>query len=303
MNEMSDIKDTKDVYENFIKSIIEKKSIFHSRLSNTKLFFLPSHSSERIEDLLICFLTDPHEEGYTTKMLTTTNKEIDIELDLLSGSIYEIESYIGIYVGMGKGSNNNKCPYFFIRGKKGLMSWMDGSYEDLKNKENKYPITLLQNVHPKKTSINFKQFVPKPDDIWNHLHKLTDTKIKCIDGEIEVNQYLLSKKSYYFMTYFTKYVNPRMLLDLDLNLCKEKDLPRIDFPKVFIEGYIQYLILKNIEQEKIESNIEEWINFASFIQDFKFVKYLYDTIWNKCDKESQINLNHLIHQHMSIPST
>jgi hypothetical protein len=279
------------VYENFIKSILEKKNRYvykHFGVgthSNTNLF-LPDYSSEWMEELLISFLGVSHEEGYIVKMLTTNRMEIDIELDQLSGTIYEIESHIAIYVGMGKMSNKNKCPYFFIRGKRGLLSWKDGSYEDLKYKENKFPITLLQNVSPRKTNINFEQFLPKKQEICDNFHKFTDTRIRCSDGEMDVNRFLLSKKSYYFMTYFTKYVNP---------FCESQlEIPKIDFSKVFMEEYIRFLILKDIDEEKIEGNVEEWIKFGSFIQDFKFVKYIYDKVWNKCDRDSQLNLNEII---------
>jgi hypothetical protein len=284
------------VYENFIKSVLEKKNMV--KCSNSNLF-LSTYSSECMEELLINFLSDSHEEGYVVKMLNTKRIEIDIELDLLSGTIYDIESLIGIYVGMGnmpnkgieKMSNKNKCPYFFIRGKRGLLSWMDGSYEDLKHKENRFPISLLQNVYPKKTNINFEQFLPQKQEIYEQYHKFLDTRIRCSDGEMDVNRYLLSKKSYYFMTYFTKYVKSTSQL--------KSEIPVIDFSKVFMEEYIRFLVLKDIDVDKIEGNVEEWIKFGSFIQDFKFVKYIYDKVWNICDRESQLNLNDIIRQYMS----
>lgn len=273
---------TMDVYERFIENVLEMKDIYE--YSNTRLF-LPTYSSEWMEKILICFLTDTHEEGYIVKMLTMMDREIDIELDLLSGTIYEIESHIGIYVGMGNTLKNKRCPYFFIRGQRGLMSWSDGTYEDLKNRENRFPITLLQNVIPKKINIQFEQLKPKKEDILELMENLSDTKLTCTDGELDVNRYLLSKNSYYFMTYFSKYTKTTR--------------PKIDFPKMFMQEYIRFLIINDINEEKIYSNIEEWIYFGSFIQDFEFVKCVYDKVCNKCDRQSRINLDNLIHQYIT----
>jgi hypothetical protein len=268
-------KETIDL-EKQIHSVIQRKKDIH---------FIPFTSPFWNEENLISYLTDEHVEGTIVKMVTLTRREIDIELDLFSGAIFVLPSgYTAIYVGMGQPSDPSRspCPYIFVRVKKGLMSWMDATLEDIQNKENLYPIPLLQNVVPKPPKplrIDHKPFRPQSKELFHHLEHFTDTQLICKDGEIKVNRFLLSTHSNYFLAYFTRYV---------------QDLPRINYPKIFIEEYTKFLILKETNV-KMEDQIEEWIEFASFIQDFKFVKYIYHKVWNLCDRESQLNLN----QHIS----
>lgn len=99
--------------------------------------------------------------------------------------------------------------------------------------------------------------------------KLSDHKIECIDGSVNVSRALLSMYSDYFMFLFTNGVFHRQSSD------------NLDFKKVTLIRYI-YFTTRQMEKIDVSTSFDEdfseSVHFASYIRDKDYMKFLYEQI-------------------------
>jgi hypothetical protein len=95
--------------------------------------------------------------------------------------------------------------------------------------------------------------------------KLSDQKIECIDGPVNISRAFLSLQSEYFCYLFT-----------NAGFTKQNSF-QLDFEKKQLENYI-YFLCGQYEKVNITQSLIQDIMFGSFVQDKKYLIYLYHII-------------------------
>ena len=219
-------------------------------------------------------------------MFSRAKRKIDIVLNSMTGSVFYLkrreENVISIYIG-----ESDICSYFYVSMDCGISFWDNITFDDL-NKHRMLNIRLLRNVFPSKIHClcsDIQDDDSHKNETYKSLDCFNDITIICIDGEMKSNRFLLSQRSKFFLVYFTKYNK-----DNSMNLNYKRDILNV---------YIRYLIL-NQSDDRIRSQITELIEFGNFIQDFEFVKFVYNKIWNELSPEEKSDLNDVMMDYFSI---
>jgi hypothetical protein len=256
-------------YRKHIQDILNQKV---TDVSDPKIGFIGFMSS-KIEQILITFLAREHNSGEKCVMSTRSREIVNITLNLESGAIFKMnrsdDDVIAIYVG-----EHNRKSYFYIPGDSGLSYWNTITYESLKF-ERRLEIDLLLNTHEPKIDFKIENRMRQLYDCFSSFH---DVKIICLDGEIGSNRFLLSQSSKYFFVYFSKYTT---------------DVIHLDFPKMMVETYHRYLMLKETPSFLNES-LTSWIEFSDFIDDIEFMKFIYEHVWEDLNNDEKSELNQCV---------
>jgi hypothetical protein len=107
---------------------------------------------------------------------------------------------------------------------------------------------------------------PCKEDIYNKIEILSDNcVINCENGNIKINKLLLSQNSQFIFTRFTEYKgeNPD---SLDLK----------EYSKEVVNEYIRFLVTGNVNLEIVLENISESFYLSTYLQDYKYVNFLYE---------------------------
>jgi hypothetical protein len=120
--------------------------------------------------------------------------------------------------------------------------------------------------------------------------KLSDEKIKCQDGPVNISRSMLSLSSDYFCYLF---VNTHFASNQEFTL---------DYPKIFLENYVYYTSGQHSSIKIAPEIIWEMIHFASYIQDKNFMAYLYN-LFNQVLEESLEDKNKIHLQLMKLYTT
>jgi len=116
-------------------------------------------------------------------------------------------------------------------------------------------------------SLKYKPKINGKENLLGNLilsGKLSDEKINCLDGIVNVSRSLLSISSDYFCYLF-----------VNTNFSAQKEF-KLDYPKIFLENYVYYSSGQHSEIKIGADIIWETIQFASFIQDKNYMAYLYN---------------------------
>jgi hypothetical protein len=268
IHKMTSIEQVTKNYLKFIESLLSEPAKY------------PSHHLD-VEEKVIRFLAVNHVEGDVALMMTVARNDIKIKLNHMSGSIFYIKDndtyHISIYIGESLIESGAVISYFYVRGNKGISFWNGINFKNLKN-QIQLEINIIKNVKYRK--VVFKEIEQScSKEVFKNFHLFSDGKIICSNGEVKVSRILLSMRTNFFLVYFTKYTTDSSI--------------KLNFPKIFFEIYIEYLILQTLPEDTLV-NISELIEFGNYIGDIEFVKYLYHHVWDKIEDSEKKILNDLM---------
>jgi hypothetical protein len=220
-------------------------------------------------------------------MTTDTRKRISVRITPLSGTFYIIEHKysdpsLSLYVGEAYQDETGKkvsFGYKFNRNRVGLSHWPDITYTVLQ--EGRFAIAAKKVTE----KLNFPVVLESDkmllaETLLDNMELFSDCTLVCKNEEvIKTSRFLLCQNSEYFLNYFTKYSN-------GINV-----LP-IQFKKSVVMEYIRFSVSSIVNLDNISEDITECLEFGSYLQDTKFIMYVYTVIFDRLENEDdKINLN------------
>jgi hypothetical protein len=284
---------------NIIERIEEySKQEYQDELDLEKLKF--PESSLELNRNVITLLSIPHLEDDRVCIRARSGAFCEVELDIHSGSIFNrifSDSRISIYLGTGSYVNATFVnATFLVIGDNGISYWDNiRSFDDAVKYGELYldvegkPITLLQNVSKRIKLLNFSNVMKKHQDasdkasdlLSDSMDILSDAVIQCNDGDVKIVRYMLAKDSEFFLHMF--------------RYAPESRVFKLNFDKIIVQTYIDYLLnlfgARDMSYDKICEEVSTMIEFGVFVQDFHFVRGVYMSVSERCDKETLDKLN------------
>jgi len=201
-----------------------------------------------------------------------------------SGSIYQ-NPYSPtdgiIFLGICQDADKNKNMFCFCSGNDKNIMMIDNYYYLRSHIVHHIEDSIL---HPKIEIIEIKDKDVEPNfskAIQYILSgELADTQIECSDGVINVSKAYLAQYSEYFLILFTQ------------NNYAKQDSFKINFPKKVMEKYLYYCL--NVPCDLDVNLLNEIIDFGDFIQDFRFLQYIYMDIYKNREHFSNKTLLDII---------
>jgi hypothetical protein len=200
---------------------------------------------------------------------------LQVEKDKLSGSIYFspfFEDRGIIYLGKCKIVVKEMMAPNFVHKESLIYIFLsEGQKEILFLKPQQF--NSLQIIHVFEwgllRTLNYKPKINGKENLLGDLvlsGKLSDEKIQCLDGIVNVSRSLLSISSDYFCYLF-----------VNTNFSAQKEF-KLEYPKMFLENYVYYSSGQHSSIKISPEIIWETIQFASFIQDKNYMAYLYNVM-------------------------
>lgn len=240
---------------------------------------------------LFYFLNDKRESIW----FRDENTMINIQREKMSGSIYFspfFDDQAMIYLGKRKiisrtyntshtiNVTESILYCFLTEGQKTMFYATENQFQRLKLIHD-FSFGLLKplslNTVSKQESLNTKTVNPFLGDLILS-GKLSDQKIECLDGEVNVSRAFLSIYSEYFLYLFSNSV---------FNSQKSYVL---EFEKHQVENYVYYLCKQFDKINFMEESLYD-IQFASFIQDKGYMQFIYDHIPSEeIDQKDQLEI-------------
>lgn len=283
--------DSVDEYYNFFKDNFKSINVEDDNLTNIlKKLFL---------DLDNKITKDYYPYNiYNSYFPQLSKGDIELTYDQDSGNLYLIKDlYIpdlsskAIYVGKGKDIYTSKeYPWFII-----LQDITTNKYHDtvtfinyVKDLNDSEHIELLSSrlFRPPSDFLydilveSVMKQVQRKNFIWKNFTSYGDDILYSSDGDkICISKALLAIHSPFFFNYF-KYKNRGK----DKGKDKGKEIKNtIDIPKLYINLYQQYLLTNDLPEETIEPIIFELIEFAAYLQDYRFLSWLVNVVNERFD--------------------
>jgi hypothetical protein len=284
------IQQAKEEYstEDYKKALIEVMAMYAIHGSS-------AISGTQFTNSLIMFFVKEKVVNDTHYVMTTViRRSISVKITPLSGTIYVTEYMhkptLALYVGEAKPSELDKeISFFYVfvndpSERIGLSYWPDITYTQLQTGH--FPVAA--NLRPKETEkLNFPMILETPQAarlrsqiLLDNMEKLSDCTLVCKNNEvIKTSRFMLCQNSEYFLNYFTKYSNGLTVLP-------------IQFKKSVVMEYIRFAVSSIVDIDNISEDITECLELGSYLQDTKFVMYVYTVAFDNLENEDEkINLN------------
>jgi hypothetical protein len=233
--------------------------------------------------MLMFFMDSKHKEGTEIEMASKAGFMKKVRLCKKSGCIFAMNMkgtprpaiFLGISSFNFFGLSHNPVEYssFYVFDEIGF-SYLD--YIITEKDVEKYQ--LLLNV--KQLKFNFSNILSSvepttQEDLFENMEKLSDCLLVCSNGQVKTSRLLLSQRSKYFFVYFTRYSTEQNIF------------PMLDYKKEIVREYLRYLITNEVVIENIHEEISEVFEFANFIQDFKYMEYIYEMVYEMLTEEEK----------------
>lgn len=233
---------------------------------------------------LVMFLLKLNRPQTKTVRNPFNNMMLDLTFDECSGRVFQnLLTFRSKPIVLYLGRFNNKC-YFFQENVLFYCSGLDIEY--IQNK--KYDFVIRHDVYvpPKKIDLKIalhdiqKERTPRKKKIARVMDQISDCQIQCKDGMVKANRWHLCLMNDFFFSYMTKYNESSGVYSL------------LDFECEVFKQYIQFGLDKDsVNKQVIYNYPNESLKLGMFLQDYKFVKFIYDLIAPECDEESLSYLN------------
>lgn len=237
------------------------------------------------EVCLVMFLLQKEKPAIQEFLCPYWNKMRTIALNQWTGRVIYIPFKKAWNIYLGQDENKN---HFFFDSSDNCLCYYASINTDQLIADLKFEFMIQSNiyVHPKKLDLKFalnnmeKNRTPRKKKISKIREFLFDCEIECSDGIVQANRWHLCMLNDFFFTYISKYQNENGKLFLK------------DFSTDVFRQYLNFSLDPNeVSAPIIYDYAMESLKLGMFLQDYQFVKFVYDLIASECNEDSLENLN------------
>lgn len=277
--------------ENYLDFVIYCKENIHEFNPNN---LVEPHKNTDIphsdfEVSLVMFLLQKDRPEQQEFLCPYWNKIRKITLNQWTGRVYKRIAFNYLKTGgiIYLGQDENKNHFFYDSSDDVLVYYTDLNTDEL-IAEQKFEFIIQSNIYVPPVKLDLKFAVndmqrlrtPRKKKISRIRDFLFDCEIECSDGCVKANRWHLCMLNDFFYTYISRYSNSNERLYLK------------EFSSNVLQEYLNFSLEPNdVNKTIIYENPTETLKLGMFLQDYKFVKYVYDLISPECNEESLENLN------------